>query len=301
MDFLETAVNLKTKHPTGTINYLDLDVDDSESGSLDNGARILSLKTRSKHIQLSNFRSSSSMSREMMQDISKYHGVDMSLETKKILSSEMDQIKYKELIKTYSYLAGISEESKLSNWKRFLRKVFPKLKFYDLYIDPNNREAGYSIVNKIIRESHIIGHKSRLRPGDFIICNSQIGSILMDNEYFVADNIKNNIYGNIHPNCIGSISNRIKVFVDPFMKFNDLSIIVGSNTQLNEKGVYLVEMEVENPDDLFVTFVDEVTMGTKIMINKRMAVTYTENSGSKFSKINISGTKRSLIRRILFI
>jgi hypothetical protein len=296
MDFLETAKNLETGNGHGTITYLDYNLDPNTS---DPDYPHLKLLTRTKHTQLQMYQVKSRIDEEAIADLKVFHAVDGEAMLNSVLESESLMQRQKKLLDIYSVLSDSTEKEIMSGWKKTLKKIFPKIR-YKTYLINDSEEGSRLLIYNILRGSNLIAVRSRRGPGNFIICNGQVGTLIQDLPSFV--HLENNVYNNTSDKIrsIGSIGGNIEVFINPFQRFTDNNIIVGRKTQDNEPGVYIVENK--DSKEIIETPMWE---GNKIvkskLLRERLSFVHTENSGRNFIKFEVEFKKKPLWRRILFI
>jgi hypothetical protein len=112
-------------------------------------------------------------------------------------------------------------------WKSFLNKYF-KLEF------PVYTEAD-KICSKILILSQMTAIRTRRGPANFVVVSPMMASLLMDDPTTIikTSEIENSmsIYSSM------SIAGRIKVFIDPKMKYDNMTVILGKTTENGNEGV----------------------------------------------------------------
>ena len=271
-DFLNTAYIDTSNSGSLEIKYMDLvsdvkdSVKDKDTNFGEGKVKELKIKLFSKFVELSNHQVSSMYSDQMANDINYLHGIDFDAMTSGVIIEEAHTNKHKKLVKLYSELAKKSEDEYIdsSKCRRFIKKINPKINF-PVYIGDNySTEAVRTLIKNIILRSNLLAVRSRIGQADFIIVGSEIGSMIQDSPGFVYNNP---VEVNLNPNpsrvkLIGNIAGRIKVFVDPYMKFNDKRVILGKQTKKDHPGVYFIE----NPGSEEFTKVDLPDGGKKMVL-----------------------------------
>lgn len=294
MDFLETAKNLETGHGHGIITYLDFNLDPITS---DKDYPHLKLMTNTKHIQLETYQVKSRIDEDLIADLKVFHAVDGEEMIRSVLESEALINRHRKLLEIYSGLGEESEKEMLTGWKKTIKKIFSKIR-YKTYLINESIEGSKLLISSIIRRSNIIAARSRRGPANFIICNGQVGALIRDHTSFSPGNISISLSDKIR--SIGSIGGNIEVFINPFQRFTDNTIIIGRKTQEHEPGVYIVENK--GSKEIMETAMWDAgkMIKTKSLIEK-LAFVQTENASRNFIKFEVEFTKKPLWRRMLFI
>jgi hypothetical protein len=296
MDFLETAKNLETTHGHGIITYLDFNLDPSTS---DKDYPHLKLITKTKHIELQIYQVKSIIDEEAIADLKVFHAVDGEAMINSVLESESLMQRQKKLLDIYNILGEETADEILSGWKKFFKKIFPKVR-YKSYLINDSIEGSKLLIYSIIRRSNLVAARSRRGPANFIVCNGQVGALIQDHPSFVYANNNESISLSDKIRSIGSISENIEVFINPFQRFTDNTIIVGRKTQEHEPGVYIVENKGSR--EIMETAMWE---GNKMIKSKslreRLAFVDTENASRNFVKFEVEFKKKPLWKRMLFI
>lgn len=283
---------IKSHHGTGTISYLDLE----EGGKTQDGYKILSLRPFTKTFNLESYLVSTNIPYETSKDLEFSHGISGESLFMGVLENEAVILKDKKTYERFKELGDRSQTKTLSAWQKFIRGIFKSLKFY-IFVGSESKESELPgrITNHIMLLSNMIAARSRRGPADFVICNSKIGSIIQDHPSFIYlesnSSIKSNP-GTIYP--IGTIAdNRIKVFVNPFLSWNDNTLVLGRKTQANETGVYLAEKDHEIIEDT-------VNLEAKrITLKQRLAWVEAGDASAIYHTSELKFKKKPLWRTIL--
>jgi hypothetical protein len=296
MDFLETAKNLETTHSHGTITYLDFNLDPSTS---DKDYPHLKLNTKTKHIELQTYQVKSRIDEDVIADLKLFHAVDGEGMVRSVLESESLIQKQKRLLDIYSVLSDATEKEIMTVWEKTLKKIFPKIR-YKSYLINDSIEGSRLLIHSILSRSNLIAARSRRGPGNFIICNGHVGTLIQDLPSFV--HLENNVYNNTSDKIrsIGSIAGNIEVFINPFQRFTDNNIIIGRKTQEHEPGVYIVENK-GSKEIMETAMWEESKMIKSKSLREKLAFVDTENASRNFVKFEVEFTKKPLWRRMLFV
>jgi hypothetical protein len=304
--FLDTSFPIE-KDPktggTGTIIYMDFELGSIQDSSTKWGIsepgvapQEVKLVTRTKFFELQRFQVKSSYPSEMIFDLNKYQGIDADAMIGSTLDNEIDQVMLKKLYEKYNDLGEITRTSQFTKWKKIILKIFKKIVFTD-YIK-EDRKGIEKLYNKIVIEANRIASRTRIKPGDFIVCSSFIGSLLQDHPGFSWEPSEDNkiIFQNSTFSHIGKMAGRIDVFVNANLRFNDGWVIIGRKTNSHESGVYFVH---EPTEKIKLAGIDPTE--NSIGISKRFAVVDTHGAEKSFSRIHFTIGKKPFWRRIFNI
>ena len=98
-----------------------------------------------------------------------------------------------------------------------------------------------------------------------------------------------------HIDFIGTLGDRIQVFVDRNSKFTEDRIIIGKTTKDRESGVYFIQGDKSTEE-----FID-ASGDKKITITYRQCIISTEGAENSFDVIRVSDFKRPFWKKLLFI
>ena len=251
------------------------------------------LKINEEPVKMSNRKLSTIIFKEQNETILKQMGVDTSAQMESVLKNDFKQGVIKDLINEYSSLGKKSFSEMKNKTQRIISRFFPNYVFYK-YNGGTERDKIAGIINLISLGSNMIGHRSRMGKGDFLICNSQVASYIQDGEFFVPDmsgglQIAMDLY-----KYIGNIHSSIDVFVDPFARFDDNYIIIGKRTSNNQSGVYLgiKEGSIENKETE-----DQIIKD----YNNSFFIKSTQDSHKNFIRFDVKFEKRPFWKKLLSI
>jgi hypothetical protein len=296
MNFLETAKNIETKNSVSLLTYLDFNLD---SSTVDQEYPHLKLITKTKNVSLETYKVETKLNDELIYDLKRFHEVDIEAMVESVLEAEALQARHKNLFNIYKDLGEKSENEILSKFQRFLKRIFPNIK-YKVYLFDNSIEGSKRLIRSILIRSNLIAARSRRGPGNFIICNGIVGSLIQDHQSFISSS--NNIFSNTSAEIrsIGNIGGNIEVFINPYQKFTDNTIIIGRKTQDHDPGVYIIE-DKESKEIVELSTWEGDKMIRKKSLIERLAIVHTENSNKNFLKFQVEFSKKPLWRRILGI
>lgn len=294
MKFLDTAKHSETASNRNMITYLDFTLDPNNPDYPH-----LKLSKKTKHIELVTYQVKSTIDENTIADLKMFHAVDGEEMIRSVLESESLAQRNKKLLDIYSILGEESADEIINEWKKIIKKIFPKIR-YKSYLINNSIEGSELLISNIISRSHLIGVRNRRGPANFIICNGAVGALIQDHPSFVR--LENNVFSNTSNEIrsVGSIGENIEVFINPFQRFTDNTLIIGRKTQENEPGVYILENKGAREIMETVMIEDNKIIKSK-SLHEKLAFVHTKNSSRNFIKFEVAFTKKPLWKKILSI
>jgi len=279
-DFLKLVKPLKANFNIAQIHYLDMEMDPNATDEF--GYKTMGLRARKKDVEVKTYNVSSFVGNEQIQDLQALHGFDVTNMLKGVLESEDRMGAQKIVMEKMLELGEKSRKSRITGIWKFLFDRF-KWDFGTKIRGKSDADKSKFIVSKIISDAHYIGGKTRRGPGNFVICSPGISHYIMDHPTFCYTSKQEERIaspsGDI--NQIGALGGNLMVFVDPNMKWNDMTAIIGRKTEENTPGIYLVEYKRElteykdmNPGTM--------SYGNKIILNSRRAIEGVGDSASDY-------------------
>jgi hypothetical protein len=288
---LHTLPVLEAKEGVGTITYLEPRMEKAEKGR----HQITSLAASTKFFQLESYQVSSLVQTEILKDLEFSHGIKGESFFIGVLENELTQLKDKKTYEKFKNLGVNQHKENLTPWKKWTGKIFKNLKFYS-YLGPESKQTELveKLASQVVLRSHLIAAKTRRGAANFLICNSRIGSYLSHHPSFTHVSLNGKTTqnsGEIYP--IGVIFDRIKVFVNPRLTWNDTSIVLGRKCSENEPGIYFVEKEPE-----VIEIQEYGTPNKRITIKQRMAWVEAGNTSTNYFTFDVQFKNKPLWRRI---
>jgi len=294
MKFLDTAKHSETASNRNMITYLDFTLDPNNPDYPH-----LKLSKKTKHIELATYQVKSTIDENTIADLKMFHAVDGEEMIRSVLESESLAQRNKKLLDIYSILGEESADEIMNEWKKIIKKIFPKIR-YKSYLINNSIEGSELLISNIISRSHLIGVRNRRGPANFIICNGAVGALIQDHPSFVR--LENNVFSNTSNEIrsVGSIRENIEVFINPFQRFTDNTLIIGRKTQENEPGVYILENKGAR-DIIETVMIEDNKIIKSKSLHEKLAFVHTKNSSRNFIKFEVEFTKKPLWKKILSI
>jgi hypothetical protein len=288
MNFLNTAFNIKSETSTGCIQYLG--INETLLNNPD-GINEMSLSAKSRNFQLETFQVKSKISLEQIEDLKAYE-IDFSEMIESTLENEMNLNRVNSLYTRYLDLGKINYNHRLrgSIWNRFLLRFLSEDRFN--YHVEDTQEGIQKLVNRINLISHLIATKCRMGPADFIVCSSYISALLLESHLFTPLNTRE-VTGIGNLQHIGKLD-KIDVFIDGNLKFNNTDIVIGRKTKENEVGVYYIKGD---------TNTEEFTDSEKKIITlfSRECIISLDGAEKSFDLLRVSIGKSPWWKKMLFI
>lgn len=249
------------------IFYLTPEVGEMNS----DGYQEMNLATRRKILNLETFQVNSKVSKEQINDLQTLHGVDTIGMIKSVLENE-SQMQTQKLVKDIIKYAGEQHyKMGFSKLQMFLYNFFS-------FIPKKRIKSEGDIPKILITASNKIGADSRLGPANYIIVSAGLGARIMDLPQFVFNdpNQPSLDQGTGFIYKTGILGTSLEVLIDPMMKYNDMTVIVGKNSQENSEGVYMAFCQPEWDE---IDLVGEDLMPyTMVQLRNKLAVQPTDNA-----------------------
>jgi hypothetical protein len=286
MNFTDTAFKISNSNPSGVLFYLD-----GKTGTDEDGYGTFELETKQKVYQLESYRVSSTLTQGLSSDLSSLHGIDVNEMVVSTLENEAGANNQKLLLSKYYFLSEITRNNELrkSRWNRFLLRFISESHFCFHFENYND------MIKKILFKSNFIGHKTRRGNADFIICPPKYATYIMESPNFVYRETREVSLSSGGIDFIGTIADKIQVFVDRNSDYSENRVIIGKKTKESESGVYFIQGDKSTEE-----FTD--TMGDKkITLIYRQAIISPEGSEISFDVIRVSDSKRPFWKKLLSI
>ncbi len=286
MSFLNTACRKENTNPAGILPYLD-----TVQGEDKDGYGTLELSTKEKFYQLESYRVSSTMRKELISDLNFFHGIDINQMALDSLENEAIVGNQRFLLSKYISLGEITRDKDLkkSRWNSFLLRFISESQF-SFHFDSSD-----DLIKKILAKSNHIGVRSRRGNGDFIICPPKYSTYITESPSFAYKTTGEISEYPANIDFIGTIRDRIQVFIDRNASFTEDRILIGRRTSESDPGVYFVIGDKSTEE-----FMD--TYGNKkIILEYRQAIFNTEGCEGLFDIIRVNDSKRPFWKKLFGI
>ena len=291
---------IETPQPQGQVFYLEpVVLKESQSMWTEEGIPFASpnnssyseigLTSNSLVISTETYQVKSTLPLEIAKGLQELHGVNVSDMLKSTLSNEMEQMVEKKILEKMKESAERCRKDGWSKFQLWANKWFG-------YSPKKEWSSPDELVSQIVARSNKILSETRMGGTPFIIVSSGVRVSLEDSKYFQyydEPQIKNTA-GAI--NQIGILAGRIKVLVDPYLRFNDLRILVGIRPGTDTSSRIFM---IENPEPIFAETVNESTMETVLILGKRFGIKSVESKNYTFIEIAEQGKKHNLFTHLI--
>ena len=316
-DFVQTSVDLVdgfANFATGKKEAMTRAQNETGTGN------VIGLRLFSKWVQVGSYEVTGSVTRQQLQDLPLY-GVDAVGKVMEQLQNEITQhINQRILERVFALGVTNAAQQKvyqgvdLNLWmgktETTLDKMVAKDKYVDIYGHDQataawavaNSEVNTSaenlatrqrrIASRVLAAANLIQTVGRRGRATWIVTNTMIATALQDVSGYVVAPMVNNMAQDGSQNLyLGGTLAGLKVYVDPYMNWDDCRICVGRKGDANSPGV--VFMPYILADSVSITA--EGTMAPKMLVNSRFAIAeigfypetqyYTFVVGSEFGLI----------------
>lgn len=316
-DFVQTSVDLIdgfANFATGKKEAMTRAQNETGTGN------VIGLRLFSKWVQVGSYEVTGTVTRQQLQDLPLY-GVDAVGKVMEQLQNEITQhINQRILERVFALGVTNAAQQKvyqgvdLNLWMGKLDNTLDKMiapgKYVDIYGNDHatsnwhvvNSEVNTSaenlstrqrrIASRVLAAANLIQTVGRRGRATWIVTNTMIATALQDVSGYVVAPMVNNMAQDGSQNLyLGGTIAGLKVYVDPYMNWDDCRICVGRKGDANSPGV--VFMPYILADQCSITA--EGTMAPKMLVNSRFAIAeigfypecqyYTFVVGSEFGLI----------------
>jgi len=154
---------------------------------------------------------------ELAQDLAAYHSIDAEAELTALLSEELAAEIDREIIRDLITVAPYE-----TSWSYDRTAVVRRVDGTSIGGDPasgyvTQKEWNQTLLTQVNKVSAMI-HKAMLRGGaNWIVCSTEVGSVMEDIEKFHAVNRDEDYEFNMGIEQIGTLGSRYKVYKDPYL------------------------------------------------------------------------------------
>lgn len=316
-DFVQTAVDLVdgfANFATGKKEAMTRAQNETGTGN------VIGLRLFSKWVQVGAYEVTGTVTRQQLQDLPLY-GVDAVGKVMEALQNEITQhINQRILERVFALGVTNAAQQKvyqgvdLNLWmgtaNNTLDQMVPADKYVDIY-GVDHATANWTVVNcevntsaenlatrqrrissRVLAAANLIQVVGRRGRANWIVTNTKIATALQDVSGYVVAPMVNNMAQDGSQNLyLGGTLAGLKVYVDPYMNWDDCRICVGRKGDANSPGVVFMPYILADT----VSITAEGTMAPKMLVNSRYAIAeigfypecqyYTFVVGSEFDLI----------------
>ena len=284
MKTIKDCVNyIITPNLIGSITYLDFEHPVKSPGDL-------ALKINQKHLELEAHTSTAQLTKEQVDDILRFHSINAAEMTQSTLINEDEQHVSKRIVEKMWNMGHTSYLNSFTPFQKWANKWFG-------YKPLQLVKSDTDLVRVINLHANRIAVKSRRGPGNFIVVPMEIGAIMQDQPNFVYQPLAGGIVKGGVCYKIGQLNDRIEVFVDPFMKYDAKSFIIGKTTRENDPGLYYV---TRDKVDQFETVLNDPLGSTKYShVRWDWLGSIGSNAADHFYTVRLSDKKHNLWKHLI--
>lgn len=294
--FIQTACIKKSEMPVGIIQYLNTTV---QPPTVIEGYSEMKLEKTQQTYRLDMIEQSTIFNDHQAADLHKLYGIDLKEQMKHTLASEDKQNLERNLVKNYLELGEISKNEIRTPRQKFFAKYFKKLTFPNFVYAQQEHDMCRFLIAKILMGSNMIATRSRRGSAQFIVTNGQLAAFLQDSSSFVVENSGSVELsaGGIYP--VGQIAG-ITVFTDPYLKWNENTVVLGRTTNDNDTGTYLVEGE-RKCEEIEMSIDFSGSQSKKLSLRTRRTIVATKGAEKNYLSLDIEFKKKPWWRKLLGI
>lgn len=283
-------VSRKTEMPIVEIHYLATESDGKDK----DGFEQIRLVAKKKALQLETFQFQSKVSREQISDITKLHGLEIDYPG--MIQSALEQeseMQTEKLIKNIMRYAGEQ------HYKMTFSKFQALMNEWFSFVPKKRIKEELDIIKHLIYYSNMIAKDSRLGPANYVVVSGGFAPRIMELPQFVYNdpNQPQLDQANGFVYKAGQIGMSLEVLIDPNLEYNDMSVILGKNSQESSDAIFYVYMDPVVMND---EIVDEKTLMTYnlTVLRKRMAVHPTENAHLQYMSFEFTDKTHNIFTHL---
>lgn len=258
----------------------------------------IGLRLFSKWITVGSYEVTATVTRQQLQDLPLY-GVDAVSKVMEACQNELTQSINARIIE-HVFRLGVTNAQNLKNYQNVdlnlhmgtkdsdMSALRGKIKEYtDIYGNDligtwgkiKNTEVNTSaenlhtrqrrIASRVLAASNLINVSGRRGPADWVVTNTQVVTALQDCSQYVVAPMQNTFTQSATANLYqaGTLAG-LKVYVDPYMDWEDTRLCVGRKGNGNEPGVVFMPYILGEK----LNIIAEGTMAPKMLLNSRFAI-----------------------------
>lgn len=295
-DFVQTSVDLVdgfANFATGKKEAMTRAQNETGTGN------VIGLRLFSKWIQMGSYEVTGTVTRQQLQDLPLY-GVDAVGKVMEALQNEITQHINARLLERV-FALGLTNAAKLKAAQGVDLNLYigaasasavtlsematGTATFTDIYganhanttVEPVEGGAGFEntstrqrrLSSRILAAANLIQTVGRRGRATWVVVNAQIASALQDCSGYVVAPMVNNMAQDGSQNLfLGGTLAGLKVYVDPYMSWDDTRVCVGRKGDANSPGVIFMPYILADT----VSITAEGTMAPKMLVNSRYAI-----------------------------
>lgn len=259
---------------------------------------VIGLRLFTKWITVGSYEVTATVTRQQLQDLPLY-GVDAVSKVMEACQNELTQSINARILE-HVFRLGVTNAQNLKNYQNVdlnlymgkgdttMEALRGKIKeFSDIYGNDligswgtiKNTEVNTSaenlhtrqrrIASRVLAASNLINVSGRRGPANWVVTNTQVVTALQDCSQYVVAPMQNTFTQSVTANLYqaGTLAG-LKVYVDPYMDWDDTRVCVGRKGTGNEPGVVFMPYILSEK----LQIIAEGTMAPKMLLNSRFAI-----------------------------
>jgi hypothetical protein len=296
VDFAQTMVDFIDGYSNFATGKTDpMSRAENETGT----GNVIGLRLFSKWVQMGSYEVTGTVTRQQLQDLPLY-GVDAVAKVMEALQNEITQSINARILETVFRL-GVTNAVNQRNYHNVDLNLFltdnptAKISIKDMGvkeymdIDGNDYADGWEVANaevmtaaenlhtrqrrvasRILAAANLIQTTGRRGRATWAVTNAQVATALQDVSSYVVAPMANTLAQDGSQNLfLGGTLAGLKIYVDPYMNWDDTRVCVGRKGNGNEPGVVFMPYILADT----VSITAEGTMAPKMLVNSRFAIT----------------------------
>lgn len=237
--------------------------------------------------------------RELEKDARTTHGLDVESEIANMISTEMVAETNREIVNTIRMIAKKAPAEKTYSSGTLVvdsagDPVLGTVAEFDLEVNSDGRwqaEKYKSLIMKIHKEANAIAKDTRMGRGNFIIVSSNVAALLdTAGKLIYSPAIDNNLHADDTGPCfIGMLGGRYKVFIDPYLGYDEVIVGFKGNGPMNSGMFYCPYVPMEKSVATnYNDFQPRMAYKSRYGIVANPFTTLTRNSNSYYRKFVVT-------------
>lgn len=283
-------VSRKTEMPVAEIHYLATESDGKDK----DGFEQIKLVSKRKGISLETFQVQSKVSIEQMKDLEKLHGLEIDYP-----GMMQSTLEHESEMQTEKLIKDIMRYAGEQHYKITFSKFQALMNEWFSFVPKKRIREELDIIRYLIYYSNMIARDSRLGPANYVIVSGGLGSRIMELPQFVYNDPNqpqlDQASGFVYK--VGQIGTSLEVLIDPNLRYDDMSVILGKNSQESSEAIFYVYMD---PVVMNNEIVDEKTLMpyNLTVLRKRMAIHPTENAHLQYMSFEFTDKTHNIFTHL---
>lgn len=283
-------VSRKTEMPVAEIHYLATESDGKDG----DGFEQIKLVSKRKGISLETFQVQSKVSIEQMKDLEKLHGLEIDYP-----GMMQSTLEHESEMQTEKLIKNIMRYAGEQHYKITFSKFQDLMNEWFSFVPKKRIREELDIIKHLLYYSNMIARDSRLGQANYVIVSGGLGSRIIELPQFVYNdpNQPQLDQANGFVYKVGQIGMSLEVLIDPNLRYDDMSVILGKNSQESSDAIFYVYMD---PVVMNNEIVDEKTLMpyNLTVLRKRMAIHPTENAHLQYMSFEFTDKTHNIFTHL---